>query len=102
MIFFTLVVRMSNSKFGCFLFFSCSFPNKTFANVLFSVRAAYLDSSISSIIQRYLFVFFAKINKPSLPNKPPPLKVISTNKPPGDYSIIYGIHGKFTITVKKG
>ena len=35
-------------------------------------------------------MFFAKINKPPLPNKPPPLKVILTNKPPGAYSIIYG------------
>ena len=35
-------------------------------------------------------IFWQKLISP-LPNKPPPLKATFTNKPPGAYSIIYGI-----------
>ena len=40
-IFVTIAVRISNSKFGCCLFFSCNFPNKIFANGLLFVKAKY-------------------------------------------------------------
>ena len=35
------LVTVSNSKFGCFLFFSCNFPAKKCANVLFFVRVLF-------------------------------------------------------------
>ena len=50
----TIVVITSNSKFGCFFFFSCNLLNKIFANVLFFVRATYFAGTISPT-SRFLF-----------------------------------------------
>ena len=52
--FVTVVVVISNSKFGCFLSFSCNFPAKTFANVLFFVRVAYFAGTTNPT-SRFLF-----------------------------------------------
>ena len=52
--FVTVVVVISNSKFGCFLFFSCNSPAKTFANVLFFVRVAYFAGTTNPT-SRFLF-----------------------------------------------
>ena len=52
--FVTVVVVISNSKFGCFLFSFCNFPAKTFVNVLFFVRAAYFAGTTNPT-SRFLF-----------------------------------------------
>ena len=73
---------MPNSNFGCVLFFSWSVPILLY---LFSFKV-FKDIFYYSKI----FVFFAHSRISPLPNKPPHLKVILTNKPAGAYSIIYG------------
>ena len=55
---FVIVVVISNSKFGMLFFFSCNLFNKTFANVLFFVRAMYFALTTS---QTFCFLFPAAI-----------------------------------------
>ena len=46
-LFVTVVVIMSNPKFGCVSYFSCNFFNKAFANVLFFPRPTHFTETTS-------------------------------------------------------
>ena len=64
-LFVTLVVIMSNSKFGCLFFLLCNFFNKIFANVLFFVRATspgqQVQLSVFSFNQRSHRAYFQEL-----------------------------------------
>ena len=100
------VLITSNSKLGCFSFF-CALVEQYISKYLAPCQSNILcwnnKSDLPSNITRYniyqhmlcllksLFLFFCTLDF-CIILAPPPIKLILKNKPPGAYSIIYGIY----------